>query len=115
MNYKKIKSVNKDEHILVMEEYLGRPLEKGEIVHHVDDNKQHNEIENLELCLRSVHSRYHQQKGDYFDVAKWSKDNPKGYKHGTYSCWRIMKCRCTLCVQAQRDYKKAYRARTGIH
>ena len=115
MAYKKSKNINKDEHVIVMEEYLGRPLENDEVVHHLDENKQYNAIENLELCLRSTHSRYHQKKGDYFDVATWNKENAKGYKHGTYSCWRKTKCRCDACVQAQREYKRAYRQRTGKH
>lgn len=40
------------EHRLVMSEYLGRPLEDDELVHHCDHNRKHNEIENLELALR---------------------------------------------------------------
>jgi hypothetical protein len=40
------------EHRLVMSDYLGRPLEDDEIVHHCDSNQRHNEIENLELTLR---------------------------------------------------------------
>lgn len=38
------------EHIKIMEEYLGRPLVKGEIIHHKDGNKTNNSIENLYLC-----------------------------------------------------------------
>lgn len=38
------------EHILVMEKEVGRFLEKHEIVHHIDKNKQNNSIENLYLC-----------------------------------------------------------------
>lgn len=37
------------EHILVMEKKIGRFLEKHEIVHHIDKNKQNNNIENLYL------------------------------------------------------------------
>lgn len=37
------------EHILVMEKNIGRFLEKHEIVHHIDKNKQNNSIENLHL------------------------------------------------------------------
>jgi hypothetical protein len=37
------------EHILVMEKYLGRFLENHEIVHHIDKDKQNNNIENLYL------------------------------------------------------------------
>lgn len=112
MTYKKLKSVNRDEHVIIMEEYLGRPLDSDEIVHHVDGDKKNNSIDNLELCLRSVHSRYHQQKGDYFDITLRKK---KGYKHGTYSCWRKIGCRCEACIQAQQNYKSKYRVRTGIH
>lgn len=38
------------EHILVMSTHLGRPIHKGEIVHHIDYNRSNNELENLHLC-----------------------------------------------------------------
>lgn len=37
------------EHRLVMAEMLGRPLQKGETVHHKDGNRAHNAPENLQL------------------------------------------------------------------
>ena len=37
-------------HRLVMEKYLGRKLEKGKIVHHIDHDIENNKIENLILC-----------------------------------------------------------------
>ena len=39
------------EHRLVMAEYLGRPLYEWESVHHIDGNRQHNEITNLQLRI----------------------------------------------------------------
>ena len=42
-------------HRLVMEEALGRKLTPNELVHHRDENKTNNPIENLELRTRSNH------------------------------------------------------------
>ncbi|GEM_PF-3007992 len=49
----------KDEHRFEMEKYLGRELEKDEIVHHIDGNSFNNKIENLELMLHNKHTIYH--------------------------------------------------------
>jgi hypothetical protein len=41
------------QHTVVMTEYLGRPLHKGETVHHKNGVRDDNRLENLELWVRS--------------------------------------------------------------
>lgn len=57
------KRLGKHEHRLVAEEKLGRPLRKGEVVHHIDGDYKNNDPNNLMILpsqrenvkLHSVH------------------------------------------------------------
>jgi hypothetical protein len=43
------------EHRFVMAEYLKRPLETWEDIHHKDGDKENNKIENLEIVFKKPH------------------------------------------------------------
>jgi hypothetical protein len=46
-------------HRVLMENKLGRILDGDEVVHHKDENKSNDSIDNLELLLRADHARHH--------------------------------------------------------
>lgn len=56
------KKYGRHEHRIVVEEKIGRPLQPGEIVHHIDGNKQNNAPENLRIMTQAEHARMHMKQ-----------------------------------------------------
>lgn len=57
--YIRLNGVQKEEHRIVMEQIIGRPLHGNEIVHHINGNKLDNRPENLVIMTRSEHMKLH--------------------------------------------------------
>jgi hypothetical protein len=54
------------EHRAVVEKKLGRYLLEEEVVHHIDENKHNNLIENLQVMSRADHTSLHFKTGRTF-------------------------------------------------
>jgi hypothetical protein len=49
----------KTQHVIIMQDRIGRNLMPDEVVHHIDGNRANNAADNLALMTRSGHSRHH--------------------------------------------------------
>lgn len=47
------------EHVLIWEDYHKKRVPKGYVIHHINENKKDNRIENLKAMLHSEHTKMH--------------------------------------------------------
>ena len=84
------------EHRHLVEIHIGRKLKKDEVIHHINENKLDNRIENLLITDNSNHRKFHVSK-------KWSRSHDK-----CINCERIdrkheAKGLCSYCYNFQRN------------
>jgi len=53
------KQVRRKKHRWIMEQYLGRALDRNEIIHHINGDRLDNRTENLKLTTNGKHTTYH--------------------------------------------------------
>ena len=76
------------EHILVAEIILlGRPIVKGEVVHHLDSNRSNNSPDNLLVLSNSMHGKLHQWMNNYT-----IEPSPKQQERINLGCVRCFTC-----------------------
>ena len=88
------------EHRLIVENHLGRKLDRDEEVHHINGDKINNRIENLVVMSKSQHAREHGRSSFRLDAlrrgniksifnmrklmgSKWTKENTQCRSCGT--------------------------------
>lgn len=115
------------EHILIMSNYLGRPLKKGEIVHHIEPVTPeycNNDISNLQLVDRSNHNKIHHPKIDKsgrfcidcgLKVTYYHEKTDHFHWHGSdIKGWRCNKCYFKILNKKRREYKREWNRKNRI-
>ena len=71
-------------HRVIMEEYLGRPLTKAEVVHHKNRKRDDNRLENLQILSYKEHTSVHKEdviKATNRWRKKWMRENMEKEKN----------------------------------
>lgn len=89
------------EHRKVAEQTIGRPLEKGEHVHHINTDRADNRPENLRVMSASEHSRLHKIGNHYAASKAWSRHHDCCVVCGTTEQPHQAKGICVRCYLSQ--------------
>lgn len=79
-------------HRVVAEIAIGRKLEKGEVVHHIDRNRLNNSLDNLSIISRSDHALTHCPERKNIGKRTGTRKNP-------YMDTEVDTRKCKVCGQ----------------
>lgn len=89
------------EHVLVAEKKLGRPLKKGEIIHHKDEIKTNNSPDNISITKSIAHHKANHRKSNSY-LRLPDEKNP------------VIKCKCG-CGKKFKKYDSNGRPRSFVY
>lgn len=101
-----------DEHVLVAERALGKPLPAGTQVHHRDENRRNNDPGNLVICQdRAYHALIHARRRVFLAGGIPGSDRFCGRCHTVKPLDQFNRNRttCRPCDKATRDARRACR------
>ena len=79
-------------HNLVWVNFYGKPVPKGYVIHHINEDKTDNRIQNLQCVKSSTHTRFH-MKGKKLseDTKNKMSETKKGYNHSIETRQKLSK------------------------
>lgn len=90
------------EHHLVWWRHTGQLVPKGSVLHHKDDQKTRNVIDNLELKSNGAHTAEHNVE--------------RAEKRGSHGTWApgSRRCKCEDCRRVRADSQNKWRWKIGL-
>lgn len=83
------------EHRHIMEQIIGRPLSSSEHVHHINEDRQDNRAENLQMLSANEHARHHCLKSGRIPPVTRKKSE---------GSWSLHHVECIKCGTNERDH-----------